>query len=234
MKVVISGFVNTMSKPQRIAGMVYIPFHLIIFPLFIGMMAVFLPSGLSDIARQTIYFGLGLAFCLICMWSYLRRAYDILLDNLLVSIIAVSFALISYFLLTYLAEGLLFTILGDQVSNPNNNAIMNAADKYPNAIFALTVFIAPLVEETLFRGVLFGSLRPKHRILAYVLSTGLFALYHVWQPALNAHDWMMLIYMLEYIPAGYVFAWLYEKTNCIWLPIFLHMGINLLSMVAIT
>jgi uncharacterized protein len=233
MKVVISGFVNTMSKPQQIAGLVYIPFHLIVFPLFIGMMAVYLPSGLTDIAQQTIYYGLGLAFCLICMWGYLRRAYDIMLDNMLVSILALSFALISYFLLTYLAEGILFAILGDQSSNPNNNAIMNVADKYPNAIFALTVFIAPLVEETLFRGVLFGSLRPKHRILAYALSIGLFALYHVWQYALNAGDWMMLIYMLEYIPAGYVFAWLYAKTNCIWLPIFLHMGINLLSMITI-
>ncbi len=233
MKIVVSGFVNTMPKPQRIAGMVYIPFHLIIFPLFIGMMATYLPTGLTDIAQQTIYYGLGLAFCLVCMWGYLRRAYDILLDNILVSIIAASFALISYFLLTYLAEGLLLTILGDQVSNPNNNAIMDVAGKYPNAIFALTVFIAPLVEETLFRGVLFGSLRPKHRILAYALSIGLFALYHVWQYALGAGDWKMLVYMLEYIPAGYVFAWLYEKTNCIWLPIFLHMGINLLSMISL-
>ena len=223
-----------MSRTQRIAGTVYIPFHLVIFPLFIGMMAVYLPSGLSDIARQTIYFGLGLTFCLTFMWTYLRRAYDILLDNMLVSVVAMCFALISYFLLSYLAEGLMFTILGDQVSNPNSNAVMNVAGKYPNAIFALTVFIAPLVEETLFRGVVFGSLRPKHRILAFILSIFLFALYHVWQYALNAQDWKMLIYMIEYIPAGYVFAWLYEKTNCIWLPIFLHMGINLISMLAIT
>lgn len=234
MKVVISGFVNTMPRSRQIAGMVYLPFHIIVLPLFIGMLTAYLPSGLSDITRQTIYFGLGFAFCLICMWSYLRRGYDILLDNMLVGIIAVCFALVSYFLLTYLAEGLVFTILGDKVSNPNNNAIVKIEDKYPSAMLALSVFIAPLVEETLFRGALFGSIRPKHRVLAYVLSIGLFALYHVWQAALISGDWKMLIYMLEYLPAGYVFAWLYEKTNCIWLPIFLHMGINLFSMLAIT
>jgi len=233
MKVVVTGFVNTMSKPQRIAGTVYLPFHLIVFPLFIRMMAVFLPSGLTNIAQNTIYYGLGLAFCLICMWKYLRYAYDILLDNFILSIIAICFSLIIYFLLTYLTQGLMFIILEDQAQNPNNNAIMDVASKSPNALFALTVFIAPIVEEILFRGVIFGSLRAKHRILAYVFSIGLFALYHVWQYALGASDWKMLVYVIEYLPAGYVLAWLYEKTNCIWLPIFMHMAINLISMLVL-
>lgn len=234
MKVVVTGFVNTMSKPQRIAGLVYFPFHLIVFPLFIGMLATYLPSGLDDITQTTIYYGIGITFCLICMWKYLRRAFDILLDNIVVGLVALVFAFILFFLLTYLADGIMFAILGDNVLNPNNSAIIEAAGKNPNALFGLTVFIAPIVEETLFRGVLFGSLRPKHRMLAYVLSIGLFALYHVWQYALGTGDWMMLIYMLEYIPAGYVLAWLYEKTNCIWLPIFLHMAINLISMMSLS
>ena len=36
------------------------------------------------------------------------------------------------------------------------------------------------------------------------------------------------------IPAGYALAWLYDKTNCIWMPIFLHMLINALASAAAT
>ncbi|MBP8639300.1 MAG: CPBP family intramembrane metalloprotease [Oscillospiraceae bacterium] len=229
MKIVITGFLNTMSKPQRIAGLIYLPFHIIILPLFINMLAEYLPGGLSDTAANAVYYGLGFAFCLICMWKYLRTAFDFLLDNVATNITAMLFGGVSYLLLSYLASGVLFAILGDEQVASNNELISSLADESSRAIVALTVFVAPIVEEVLFRGVVFGTLAPKHRRLAFVSSIALFAFYNVWQLALSTMDLKMFLYMVLSIPMGYALAWVYEKTNCLWVPIFLHMLINILT-----
>ncbi|NCC68826.1 MAG: hypothetical protein EOM14_11670, partial [Clostridia bacterium] len=155
MKVVITGFVDTMPKPQRIWGLIYLPFHILLMPLFFGMLAQYLPGGLDDITSNLIYYGIGFAFCLICMWKYLRDAYDVLIDNLAKNVAALFFAYMINILLGYLAAGFLFMVLGDEILNPNNDAIMELASESPRAAIGLAVFIAPIVEETLFRGVIF-------------------------------------------------------------------------------
>ena len=226
MKVVISGFVNTMQKPQRTAGYAYLPFHIFLIPLFLEMLDQYLPKGLGQTYQYIVYYGLGLAFSLIVMWKYLRTSYDVLADNIIKNIVAFIFAYIIYDLLDYLADALLFIILGDAVITANNTALSSIAGESSNVALGLLWFIAPIIEEILFRGVIFGSLQPKNRTLAYVVSITVFALYSVWEYAVALNDWSMLIYMIEFVPLGYALTWLYEKTNCIWIPIFLHMLIN--------
>ena len=233
MKIVVRGFVNTMSKPQKIAGLVYLPFHMFIIPIFLGMAAVWLPGGLDEVTATVIYYGIGFAFCLVVMWKFLRNAFDIMLDNKAASIAGIIFGYISCLLLSYLAVGALLLLLGDQISNPNNDAILDLASASPRAVLGLAVFLAPVVEEVLFRGVIFGSLRTRHRTAAFIVSIALFAFYHIWQLALSSMDWTMLVYMIQYIPAGYALAWAYEKTDSIWVPIFLHTLINGVSMLVL-
>lgn len=233
MKIIIKGFLNTMTKMQSKVGLVFLPFHMLILPLLIGMLANYLPGGLDELTQTTIYYSIGLTFSLTVMWKFLRGAFDILLDNMIRSVTALLFGYILYLLLSYLAAGVLLTLLGDTVSNPNNQALLDAASESPRAVLGLAVFIAPLVEELLFRGVIFGGLRAKHRLLAFVVSIALFGIYHVWQYALMTMDWTLLVYAIQYIPAGYVLAWAYEKTDSIWVSIFLHMFINGASLMLI-
>ena len=128
--------------------------------------------------------------------------------------------------------GLLW-LLGDELLNPNNNAVAELASKSPGPMIGLAVFIGPIVEEVLFRGVLFGSLRHRSRFLAYAISMGVFALYHVWQFALTAIDWKMLLYAIQYLPVGYALGWLYERTSSIWTCIAMHMLVNIISMLVL-
>lgn len=224
-------FLDTLSKPQHIWGFIYLPIHIFVLPLLLAMLAYYLPGGLAESDVQIIYYGAGFAFCLICMWKYLRNAFDILLDNKVRNLTAVLFAYVIYTMLVFAVSALLLWILGDDILNPNNEAVSDMSDNNYGVVLALAVFVAPVVEETLFRGVLFGSLLKKNRILAFALSIAAFGIYHIWQYTLYSMDWRTLIYALQYIPAAYAFAWLYEKTSCIWLPIFLHMGINLFALI---
>jgi len=233
MKIIIKGFLNTMTKAQTKAGLVFLPFHMFILPLLLAMLANYLSGGLDELTQTIIYYAIGLIFCLAVMWKFLRGAFDVLLDNPIRSAVALFFGYMLYILLSYLAAGVLLTLLGDSLSNPNNQALLDAASQSPQAVLGLAVFIAPIVEEILFRGVVFGGLRTKHRALAFIVSIALFGIYHVWQYALITMDWTLLLYAVQYIPAGYVLAWAYEKTDSIWVPIFLHMFINGASLLLI-
>ena len=234
MKIVVSGYLNTMTKPQKIAGYIYLPMHIFILPLLLSMLAYFMSSEIDDLTINIVYYFTGFAFCLIAMFRYMRTAFDILLDNLPKVILSIVFSYVIYMMLNYLMAAVLLTVMGDQFMNPNSQTVADMASGGGiGPSIGLAVFLAPVVEEVLFRGVLFGALREKHRWLAYAVSIIAFGVYHIWQFALVYMDASMLIYIVQYIPAGFALARCYEQTNCIWAPIFMHMGINVIGMMAL-
>ena len=95
------------------------------------------------------------------------------------------------------------------------------------------LIFAPFVEEVLFRGLVFGCLKEKSRIFAYILSCALFAFLHVWTAAVSNWDLGYLILMLQYLVPGLVFAWAYEHSGTLWTSILLHMLVNALSLFTI-
>ena len=88
-------------------------------------------------------------------------------------------------------------------------------------VFAL--FEAPLVEEPLFRGIVFRGLLKSMPVWAAMAASGfLFALIHV-----NAATFVPLWFL------GVAFAWLYWKTNSILAPMTAHFLFNLLNLVLV-
>jgi len=129
-----------------------------------------------------------------------------------------------------LALSFLLKWLSLSVDNPNDAAIMSLAGSNYRLLVVCTVLLAPLTEETLTRGLLFGLLRPKSRFLAYAVSSLVFSALHVW-PYVAASGWRVaLICAAEYLPAGAALAWTYEKADTIWAPILVHGLINAVTM----
>ena len=93
--------------------------------------------------------------------------------------------------------------------------------------------LAPVVEETLFRGYVFGNLREVHRGLAYLVSCLLFALLHVWQFAAARGDLTYLLLMVQYLVPGAVMAWTYERSGSLWGSVLLHGVVNGLAVVRV-
>lgn len=85
--------------------------------------------------------------------------------------------------------------------------------------FVTTVLIAPAVEELLFRGVLFGSLRTRLPIwLAAILAASVFGLLH---GQLNAMIYTFLL--------GLILIWLYQRSTSLLPGILLHTLNNLIA-----
>ncbi len=91
------------------------------------------------------------------------------------------------------------------------------------AMLVLVGIVAPIVEETFFRGVLYGYLRTRMPIvLAVTVSAVIFSAVHVYPILLPA-----------LFVVGLILAAVYEWTKSLWIPILLHMMQNSLAVIAI-
>ena len=93
-----------------------------------------------------------------------------------------------------------------------------------------SVILAPILEELLFRGLVFRSLRDRNKWLAIFASSFLFGFLHIYS-ALFAGDLTQLIYLLSYGGMGFAFSYAYEKKKTICVPILMHMINNLVAIV---
>jgi len=184
---------------------------------------------LSMVQLNLIYMAIGTVFLLICMRRYLQASFvryrEYGVRNLLLFLAGYGIRIGLSIPISIL---LLFTI-PDFIVTPNTDAVLElvAISFLPTAFLA--VVLAPIVEEILFRGVLFGSLVRKNRILAYVVSTLIFAFLHIRGFLFNDPSPTLLLVMLIYIPPGLALAWVYEKSGSLWTPIFLHALMNLIA-----
>ena len=224
-----TNFKFPMSKAERIIGWIYIPVHAVIVPLVIAFLyAAFSPSiipELTDPQLNLVYYAFSFLFVLAAMFRYLKASFSDLFDDVIGSITSILLGFPLYSVMTAAVGFALIYFLGDAI-NPNTESILNAAKLNVNVMFVVSVLFAPVVEEVLFRGALFGTLRTKNRLLAYIVSALVFSLYHLWQSMLLNFDWTLLLFILQYVPASIALAWCYERSGSIWSSILLHALIN--------
>ena len=116
--------------------------------------------------------------------------------------------------------------------NLNTGQFALQMESMPLITLATTVILAPVVEESLFRGLVFGSFR-KHRLLAYSITTILFCLLHVWLSVLQTGNIHYFVLALEYLAPSVAFCVCYEKSGTIWAPVLLHAGINVSALLSV-
>ncbi len=131
------------------------------------------------------------------------------------------------------ALSLAYTALVPSLWTPNDDNIRAlAADNY-RVMWVGAVLLAPMTEETLLRGLVFGGLRKKSRILAYVVTALAFGLMHVigYLPEMTVLTFALNL--LLYAMPSVALCAAYEYAGTVWTPIVLHMLLNALSMSAI-
>ena len=209
---------------QRAAALLYLPVHIFLTPrLLLWAWGGEIPSVT---ALNAAWYAVAAALLLICLWSFFRREFFSLCDYGL-EVLPEVLRSYGFLLLCNMGVAALLYALGE-TENPNNAAIASLAGQDLRMTAAVGVCLAPLAEEAMFRGGIFGLLRRYSRVAAYAASMLLFALYHVWSYALE--DPLAWLYLLQYLPAGFLLARIYEKTNSLWASIFLHMTVNGVAM----
>ncbi len=224
-----SGFTSRMTRGEIAAALFWLPLHIWLFPLLLYSLPE--TAGLSDLQINVVVYVTGTLYMLLFTGRFLRRDFDPLCDHLRYCLFQVLICYGMMIAFNMLLSTLLLLILPSESANPNNSAVMEMAGSDFGKTAALAIFLAPLLEEPIFRGAVFGGLRERSRLLAYAVSMLLFSLYHIWGYALK--DPLNWLYLLQYLPASWLLCRCYERCNSIWGSIFFHMTINAVSVSAL-
>lgn len=222
--------VQPLSKKELICGLIFLPIYIFVLPLAVGYASFgffeFFKISPSDAHVTLLYYFVSLIFILIVMGSFLKESFSAFIGRLGSSLYATLLGYFIYLALLYAVSLIISIIIVQQSPNPNNEAVQGLLRQNSRAMMISSLLLAPIVEETLFRGVVFAPLLKVNRFAAYALSFLVFAFYHVWQYMLAGPTPQFFIYLLQYLPGAVVLCWAYEKSGTIWSPILLHALIN--------
>ena len=221
-----------MTPGEKIAGTVLLAVYLVVLPFvtepLFRLVGRLLDTTVSDTVQNVIYYYILFAVTLVIFHKFIGRTSRNFADNLGVACRSVLVGLIALYGLNELVYRLTHLLIGNR-TNLNDTAISAQIQDAPRVTLLIIVFLAPFIEEVLFRGLVFGNLKSKSRVVAYLVSCVLFALLHVWQFAVVQQDLTYFLLMVQYLVPGAVLAWAYESSGTLWASIGLHAAVNALS-----
>ena len=221
-----------MTSGEKIAGTILFAVYLVVLPFvtdplfrFVGRL---LDTTISATVQSVIYYYVLFAVTLIVFHKFVARTSRNFADNLGVACRNMLLGLIALYGLNELVYRLSSLVISNR-TNLNDTTISAQIQDAPRVTLLIIVFLAPFIEEVLFRGLVFGNLKSKSRVVAYLVSCLLFALLHVWQFAVVQQDITYFQLMVQYLVPGAVLAWAYESSGTLWTSIGLHAVANALS-----
>ncbi|WP_231784191.1 CPBP family intramembrane glutamic endopeptidase [Lentibacillus sp. JNUCC-1] len=111
-------------------------------------------------------------------------------------------------------------LLGIESGSENTMMIMDMIKVLP-IFFIVPTITAPILEEIIFRKIIFGSLYKRFNFfIAAIISAGIFGIIHG-EPE----------HILIYSGMGLVFAFVYVRTKRLIVPIIVHMSLNSISVI---
>lgn len=220
---------------ERFGGGVFFVLYLFLLPLAarpaLGRLGELLGRRVPEGMGSAVYYYALFAITAVLFHSLLAKTTRRFLDDPGLGLKTAGVGIVAHYGLCELASRL-GGLLTDRAGNLNDSAISARTGSAPHMTLLIVVFLAPFVEETLFRGLVFGGLKERSRLLAYAVSCALFALLHVWQFAVADRDPGYFLLMGQYLIPGLVLAWAYDHSGTLWAPIGLHAGLNALSVLS--
>ena len=215
----------SLSKKEVVFGVLYMLAELLVLPTLLTWGNWLLGNPLSVAQLNFVFFALNFIVITVAYRHFLIQNLKMLLENPWRVLRYAGAGLLLYWVGNFLVS-ILILQLSPSFTNANDESILQMTQDNLMLMTVGTVFLVPVVEETLFRGVLFGSLYQKNSFWAYVLSTILFSGIHI-IGYLGAYTPLELfLSFLQYVPAGLCLAWSYEKADSIWAPILIHIAVN--------
>lgn len=212
-----------MTDAESRRGLVFFLLYFFLFP-YLNAFAQRLIFGDAEtpIAEANIlYYAVLFALCLLLFWNFLKEDFLKLMDWVPENTFGILLGLVGAGVMSALLRLLPFP-----VTDPIPQQYVAEFGVAPIPTLVLLLLLIPVVEETLFRGLLFGQFRGYSRPLAYVLTSAFYALAAVWRYALERGDARYLLLSVVYLPLSIACTWCYDNGGSVWATAFLHAGLN--------
>ena len=216
------------TKPNRnetLFGGIYLAFMLIFLPLLLKVFNSMLENPLSAGKLNFIYYFINFALIVPVFGKFLLQS---LKDALRVPFPTIWLALLGYMGNLALSEilAIFLLILVPDFANINDLNVALMLQEEFSLLAIGTVVLVPVVEETLFRGMIFRNLYDRSPAGAYLISMVAFAAIHVTGYVGSVEPVYILLSFLQYLPAGYCLCFAYRRSGTIISPILMHMIVN--------
>lgn len=229
------------GKQKAIGFILLIPTYLFITPLFVeaGLYLYVKYVHVLDIYTINIMLNffstlISMLFAIILLKDFFKDNIRKFKENLLINTIwSLTAGVGIMYLISYLANVIIVLALG--TSDTASNQLLFESLIENNFIFMAiqAVIFAPIVEELIFRGLVFRTFRKYNVFWGHFISAFFFGFIHIYQ-GLFAGDMTQLLYLLSYGGMGFAFSLVYEKRKTIVAPMLVHMANNLIATILIT
>lgn len=208
--------------------------YFLIYPMILyGVLAILgIDSWIFDGKGDTLYSLIMLVISVYLTRDLLGRSINVLAENpgkvFKTIITTLPLMLLGSFVLNYL-----ITTLTGQVEAENQSMIIDLYAQAPYLIIIQALLYAPIVEEIMFRGLVFGSLSKKSNFIGVLVSSSLFGLVHVLSSVLSG-NFADLWFFPTYALLGFFLNRAYIKSGSIVSSMALHFLNNAIGLWAIS
>ncbi len=221
-----------LTQREQVRGYLFFALYFLVFPFAkVGVEEVLdraFGLFLSEAMSAAVYYIIMAALTVLVFRGFLGNAGGIFVDFLPENLLAMATGLVGGLVFRWLV-GLLFT----GAENPEATSWLQQYAYSPGATILVVVFLMPFIEEVLFRGLVFGSLRKYSRTMAWIASVLLFMIYRVWTYAVAFGEMRYMLQMFRYLPMGVALTWCYDRGGSIWSSTVLHIILDAIALIMI-
>ncbi len=219
------------TRKEMLLGWVYLLLSMFILPSLIALGNLRLADPFSETQLNIFYFFLNFLCVTVIFHRFLGSSVKTAFRSPWRCLRFAALGFVLYYAAMMLVSGIILRLNPD-FGNVNDAVIGELSQEHYKLFSFCTVFLVPVTEETLYRGLLFQGLHRKSRLLAYLASTLVFAAIHV-IGYIGLYDFTtLLLCYIQYLPAGIALCFAYEKADTIVAPILMHIAINQIGMSA--
>ena len=218
-----------MTRRESLLGWSYLLISIFVLPVVLVFLNAILGKPMSDTVLNLALLWVNFGAVTVIFHRFLISSLKLATDHFWRCLRFAFFGFGLYYLVSIVIAQIIGVFFPD-FSNVNDEAVMGLFQEHPDMMAFTTVFLVPITEETLYRGLFFQGFQRKNRVFAYCLSTVVFAGIHIISYIGRTDFLTLLICFIQYLPAGICFAWVYVKADSVWAPILMHMANNHIAM----
>ncbi len=222
----------SMSRSEKILGLVYFAFSILALSSVLHWFNSQLASPMDAATRNFLRYLVDFVFVAMIFHSFLGDSLVAAWRDLWNFVQAVVLGFVAYRVCSWAFDWAM-SYLFPGFRNINDTAISAMAGSSYVLMVIVVVFLAPVTEEVLYRGLIFRSLWRSSKVAGYLVSMAVFSAVHVLAYIGTESVTTLVLCFLQYLPAGLCLAWTYTKADNIFAPVVVHAIVNAIAIGAL-
>ena len=220
-----------LAPRQTRLGFLWLAVSMVLLPVILPLCNQLLPTPLSIGLLNVVYYGSNFAATVGILHRFLWESAAVALKQLPRVLLFPLLGFLGYQIMTTQLTQLIWFFEPD-FGNINDENIFSMLDADTIPLALATIFLVPLAEESIYRGLIFRNLLEKRPVVAYLVSMAAFASIHVTGYIGTASPLTLVLCFLQYLPAGLCLCFCYQQTGTIMTPILIHTIVNAVGICA--